>query len=423
MKKILLLLLLPLGLVAQKKPSGLFSANGQQTCIYPGGSIPNVYYSSVDEFIEHIYDGKLPSGITSWNGYWHGDRHLTHDRAFFEPHAQEMSAITREQIQDVLDSVNTSRKGDVFGPGPVNMSQNRAYLTNHIKIVEVTSTKNMWLWGPEGTFKKGGWVEHVASGPELYYALVTDDGKAYLIARVSCFNPVTKSEAFWLLTGDALAFLPAKQEENAYVPDAGNGPDARNVSVNGKNMTIPAGSNITINVYGGAGGTGGTASVGDVTARNGNVNANISNEGFEKNPNYGGGNTTTPVPMSYTTYIAPPMTTQPMMMAQPTTTYAQSVPMVQNWGMGTGTGFLNNFLNGNTIVIGGGGNYGNSPCYGGGRVYWVNPNPNPNPRPIPNNYLHSMGTTTSTGLSGNGGGTGGTYHHSMGASTSYGTGH
>jgi hypothetical protein len=254
------------------KPSGVFSLNGQQTV---GNN--NIYYATVVEYLAFLCDGVLPGGITNWNGVVVENTKVSHDRAFFEGHVNELQLTAVTQTNKQLVKINEDNNNTIFTNPTV--SKYRGYIKNHMVIMDLEfmlsgSDSVVWMLGEYGDFTKGKFVKH-AKADGKYFVMKVNNNKLYVIARVSCFNNVTLKETLWLQTGVAkLRNQPSNESDRGEdYNDPSVTPKPRKIRVNGEEVaTTDANGDININV------AGGNATIGDSNVKGGSSN-NINSNG------------------------------------------------------------------------------------------------------------------------------------------------
>lgn len=258
-----------------QKVSGVISMNTQET-----DDNDDVKYPDVSTYIAFQCDDnpQIPH-FTKHNGAVINGVRITHDRGYYQPHAVELQRSMVKQTETQLKAIDDQE--GTFG-GNTTVRGNRGYLESHVQVFDLKFIGDtVWLMGENGDFSGRSWVLHDANNRAdgLYYVLVTNSGKMFILARVSCWNNVTTKETFWIQTGKAVVvnrnpILPKQPKQPKPQPENGNGYNA-NTSLN---FTDSSGRNITININS-MGGAGGSVTIGDITAKGGSSNNNNSNTG------------------------------------------------------------------------------------------------------------------------------------------------
>ncbi len=258
-----------------KNPSGVVSVNGQET-----NDNDNILYPSASEYVEFLTatDPQIPQ-FTKYNGAVVAGVRITYNRNHYQAQAKKLQADAVTQTEKQLKAIN--ERDGIFGSN-TTVKGNKNYLLNHIKIMNLKfNADTVYLMGEKGDFTGISWILHKSNDETnadgLYYVLVTNSGKHYIISRVSCWNNVTVKETFWLETGKAevVDVTVPKPKRNEPKPQGlnGGGDDYRAVS-----FVDSAGR--TVNIYiNSAGGQGGSVVIGDITAKGGSSNNNNSNTG------------------------------------------------------------------------------------------------------------------------------------------------
>lgn len=257
------------------KPSGVYSINGQKTV---GNN--NVYYAPVKQWIEFLVatNPELPNEITVWCGAYLNGKYVSHDRSFFQPHAQRLqtnaAGYLKLQLEEAMAYYGGSLYDDQDTFNVVDLGAMKPFLLRNVAIEEVTwNVDTVYLGGERGDFRGREFVAHKNANGK-YYVLTCNDGKKFILARVSCWNPVTKKEVLFLQQGKATTSGRSGPKIPTLTPNPNNGGDDR------KALSFTDASGNTYNIYiQSSGGQGGSVVVGDISAKGGNSNNNNSVQG------------------------------------------------------------------------------------------------------------------------------------------------